>query len=41
MGRKRKKSIRVTEEEFKIFRDIQKQCDKVDLPFNRTILELK
>lgn len=35
MGRKRKKSIRVTEEEFKMFRDIQKQCDKVDLPVNQ------
>ena len=34
MGRKRDKRIRVTEEEFKIFRGIQDQCKAADLDIN-------
>lgn len=36
MGRKRGKRIRVTDEEYKIFKQIQLQCDEADLPITHS-----
>lgn len=36
MGRKRAKRIRVTEEEYKKFKQIQLQCDEADLPITHS-----